>query len=200
MSCPYTSPQNGKVKRIIRTINNMLCSLLFQASIPARYWVEGLHTATYLLNHLPTKAISTTSPYFALYGVAPSYEHLRVFGCACYPNLSAKTAHKLAPRSTRCIFLRYSTDHKGYRCLDLTTNNIVISRHVVFDEADFPFSASPRLTNDLDILLQDDSPGAAPMPAPLSALRVPPGFPLLAAAGPAQLLRRRPRSPPVWRP
>jgi hypothetical protein len=130
MSCPYTSPQNGKAERILRTINNMLRSLLFQASIPARLWVEGLHTATYLLNHLPTKAISTTSPYFTLHGVTPSYEHLRVFGCACYPNLSVKAAHKLAPRSTRCIFLGYSVDHKGYRCLDLTTNNIIVSRHV----------------------------------------------------------------------
>jgi hypothetical protein len=183
MSCPYTSPQNGKAERIIRTINNMLRSLLFQASILAHYWVEGLHTATYLLNRLPTKAISTTNPYFALHGVTPSYDHLRMFGCACYPNLSAKAAHKLAPRSTRCIFLGYSADHKGYRCLDLTTNNIVISRHVVFDEADFPFSASPRLTNDLDILLQDDSPGAAPMPTPLPAPHVPLGFPPLATAG-----------------
>jgi hypothetical protein len=94
-----------------------------------------------------------SSPYVALRGVAPSYVHLLVFGCACYPNLSAKAAHKLAPQSTRCTFLGYSTDHKGYQCLDLTTNNIVISQHVVFDEADFPFFASPRLTNDLDILL-----------------------------------------------
>jgi hypothetical protein len=39
MSCPDTSPQNGKAECIFRTINNMLCSLLFQASIPARYWV-----------------------------------------------------------------------------------------------------------------------------------------------------------------
>jgi hypothetical protein len=44
-----------------------------------------------------------------------------VFGCAYYSNLSAKTAHKLAPRSNRCIFVGYSADHKGYRCLDLTT-------------------------------------------------------------------------------
>jgi hypothetical protein len=162
----------------------MLCSLLFQASILARYWVEGLHTTTYLLNRLPTKAISTTSPYFALHGVAPSYEHLRVFGCAYYPNLSAKVAHKLAPQSTRCIFLGYSADHKGYQCLDLTTNNIIVSPHVVFDEVDFSFSASPRLTNDLDILLQDDSSGVAPIPAPLSTPHVPLGFsPLIAAGG-----------------
>jgi hypothetical protein len=78
---------------------------------------EPLCPTTYLLNHLPTKAISTTSPYFALHGVAPSYKHLRVFGCDCYPNLSVKAAYKLASRSIRCIFLRYFTDHKGYRCL-----------------------------------------------------------------------------------
>jgi hypothetical protein len=131
----------------------MLHFLHFHTSIPAHYWVEGLHTTTYLLNHLPTKAISTTIPYFTLHGVTPSYEHLRMFGRACYPNISAIATQKLAPRSTRYIFLGYSANHKGYRCLDLTTNNIVVSRHIVFDEADFPFSASPRLTNDLNIFL-----------------------------------------------
>jgi hypothetical protein len=48
-------------------------------------------------------------------------------------------------------FLGYTSDNKDYWCLDLTTNNIVVSQHVVFDELDFSFSASPRLTNDLDI-------------------------------------------------
>ena len=55
MSCPYTSPQNGKAERIIRTINNVVRSLLFQASMPPSYWVEALSTATVLLNLLPTK-------------------------------------------------------------------------------------------------------------------------------------------------
>jgi hypothetical protein len=41
-----------------------------------RYWVEGLHIATYLLNILPKKAISTTSPYFILHGVTSSYEYM----------------------------------------------------------------------------------------------------------------------------
>ena len=86
MSCPYTSPQNGKAERIIRTINNVVRSLLFQASVPPAYWVEALSTAT-LLNILPTKTLST--PHMVLYGSPPSYEHLRVFGCQCYPNLSA---------------------------------------------------------------------------------------------------------------
>jgi hypothetical protein len=74
---------------MIRTTNNIMTSLLFQASLLARYWAESLHAATYLLNLLPTKAIAAPSPHFALFGTTPSYVHLRVFGCACYPNTSA---------------------------------------------------------------------------------------------------------------
>jgi hypothetical protein len=53
ISCPYTSSENDKAERILRTNNNMLHSLLFQTSIPAHYWVEGLNTTTYLLNRHP---------------------------------------------------------------------------------------------------------------------------------------------------
>ena len=35
MSCPYTSPQNGKAERIIRSINDVVRSQLFQAVMPS---------------------------------------------------------------------------------------------------------------------------------------------------------------------
>jgi hypothetical protein len=140
---------------MIRTTTNMIRCLLFQASLPATYWAEALHTATHLLNRLPSKAVSHPTPHFALYGTAPSYDHLRVFGCACYPNTSATAPNKLSPRSTRCLFLGYSPDHKGYRCLDLTSHRIIISRHVVFDEDVFPLAGSTTPT-DLDSLLESD--------------------------------------------
>ena len=38
------------------------------------------------------------------------------------------------------FFLGYNTLHKGYKCLDVTTGCIYISRDVVFDEQVFPFS------------------------------------------------------------
>ncbi|WVZ80008.1 hypothetical protein U9M48_027526, partial [Paspalum notatum var. saurae] len=150
MSCPYTSTQNGKAERMIGTTNDVMCTLLFQASLPARFWAESLHTATYLLNRLPSTASPAPTPHHALFGTSPRYDHLCVFGCSCYPNTSATAPHKLAPRSTWCVFLGYSPDHKGYRCFDLISCRVLISWHVVFDESDFPFSTTSTPTSDLE--------------------------------------------------
>jgi hypothetical protein len=98
ISCSYMSSQNGKAERIIRSINNVIRTLLIQASLLERYWAEGLRTVTYLLDRLSSKTIQAACPHLALFGSALSYEHLRVFGCACYPNTAATTPHKLAPR------------------------------------------------------------------------------------------------------
>jgi hypothetical protein len=187
MSCPYTSPQNGKTKRMIRTTNDVMLSLLFQASLPARYWVESLYTATYIINLLPTKAISAPTPYFALFGTTPPYAHLRVFGCACYPNTSTTTLYKLAPRSCRCVFLGYSSDHKRYRCLDLTTNHLLMSRHVVFDESSFPFASSDPPPDDLDSLFSSSSavcPIAPPYPSSIAGTSEPVAVPHAAPVPP----------------
>lgn len=43
----------------------------------------------------------------------------------------------VASHPTPCIFIGYSPDHKGYWCLNLTTNYLLISRHVEFDETCF---------------------------------------------------------------
>jgi hypothetical protein len=107
-----------------------------------------------------------------------------VFSCACYPNTSATAPHKLSPRSTRCLFLGYSPNHKWYHCLDLVSHRILISRHVVFDEDMFPLAGSSPPT-DLDSLLESDPvppPPQAPRLAPLTAPReasMPPLAPLL---------------------
>ena len=140
LTCPHTSPQNGKAERMIRTTNDVVRSLLSQAHLPPPFWVEALHTATYLLNMRPSRAVHFFTPYFLLYGTHPSYDHLRTFGCLCFPNLSATTPHKLAPRSSPCIFLGYPSEHRGYRCLDPASGRVLISRHVTFDENTFPFA------------------------------------------------------------
>ncbi|GKD10951.1 ribonuclease H-like domain-containing protein [Tanacetum coccineum] len=84
-SCPKTSQQNEKSERMLRTINNLVCILLFQAHLPLMYWVEALNMATYLLTMLPSMTIKNEVPFTKLYNKQPTYHDLRIFGCLCYP-------------------------------------------------------------------------------------------------------------------
>ncbi|KAJ8628136.1 hypothetical protein MRB53_021443 [Persea americana] len=79
------------------------------------------------------------SPYERLLGTKLNYGSFRVFGTRCYPCFRDYAKDKFDARSLPCVFLGYSHQFKGYRCLDPPTNRIYISRHVVFDEVTFPF-------------------------------------------------------------
>ena len=135
--------------------------------MPPSYWVEALSTTSSLLSILPTKTLEFSTLHLALLGQPPAYEHLRVFSCKCYPNLSATASHKLAPHSTLCVFLSYYAHHKGYRCLDLSSNRVIISRHVIFNETAFPFAErdGPKSTAELEFLDATDV-----VPAPIGPL------------------------------
>jgi hypothetical protein len=87
-----------------------------------------------------------STPYTLVFSKAPDYSQLRVFGCACYPLLRLYNRHKLEFRSKKCIFLGYSSNQKGYRCLDHSSHRVYISKHVVFDENVFPAQDGALLT------------------------------------------------------
>ena len=161
-SCPYTSPQNGKAERSLRTLNDIIRTLLIHSSMPPKFWAEALRMATYLLNIRPTKAKPRTTPYFSLFLCHPNYTDLRVFGCLCFPNSYATSPNKLAPRSLPCVFLGFSDEHKGYRCLDLLSGRVHISRHVTFVETIFSFA---RTT-----LPSTPAPSASPITKPSQAI------------------------------
>jgi histone deacetylase 1/2 len=114
-------------------------ALLANSSMPLKFWDEAFLAATFLINILPSKVINYRTPSELLFGCKPDYMSLRVFGCACWPNLRPFNSHKLAFRSKRCVFLGYSPLHKGYKCLDISIGRIYISQDVVFDENIFPF-------------------------------------------------------------
>jgi transposase InsO family protein len=50
LSCPYSSPQNGKAERAIRTVNNTMRTLLLQAHMPPSFWAESLASVVHVLN------------------------------------------------------------------------------------------------------------------------------------------------------
>ncbi|KAK9135050.1 hypothetical protein Syun_014380 [Stephania yunnanensis] len=104
------------------------------------------------------------SPYEKLFHVPPDYSILRVFGCGCFPYLRPYNKHKYQFRSENCVFLGYSSQHKGYKCLS-PTGRVYITRNVVFHENDFPYeslfstgkksspSSSPDLSTQFPLLV-----------------------------------------------
>ncbi|GKD59032.1 ribonuclease H-like domain-containing protein, partial [Tanacetum coccineum] len=129
---------------MVRTLNNIIRTLIFQAKLPPTYWIEALHMVVHILNIIPSTAINDEVPFTRLFGTSPDYSLLRTFGCLCYPHVYPN--HKLEPRATPSLFLGNAYNHRGYRCLDLTTNKIIISRHVTFDETVFPYGSTPSTT------------------------------------------------------
>jgi hypothetical protein len=113
---------------------------MLHANILTSYWSDIFESIVFITNRLPSSSINFQTPYFLLYNKEPDYKLFKVLGCKYFPCTRPITEHKLSPRSAICAFLGYSPVYKGYKCLNLSTNKIIISRHVLFFyEFSFPF-------------------------------------------------------------
>ena len=127
LACPYTLSQNGIAERKHRHVTETGLTLMFHARVLLSLWVEAFSTAVFLINRLPSPSLAGKTPYELLFGKQPDYSMLRTFGCLCFPYLRDYSPNKLSPKSTPCVFLGYSTLHKGFRCLDRKTHRVYVS-------------------------------------------------------------------------
>jgi hypothetical protein len=62
-----------------------------------------------------------------------------VFGCLCFPHIRPYNQHKFQQRSSPCVYLGVSPQHKGHKCLD-NNGRVYISKDVIFHEFQFPYN------------------------------------------------------------
>ncbi|KAI5322358.1 hypothetical protein L3X38_031430 [Prunus dulcis] len=130
--------QNGVAERKNRHIIETTITLLATAALNDKFWYYAAAHAAFLINRMPCQLLQMTSPYFKLFGHNPELQSLKVFGSAVYPLLRPYNSHKLEPRSAEHVFLGYSLGYKGVICFHPNTHKVVISRHVIYDETQFP--------------------------------------------------------------
>jgi histone deacetylase 1/2 len=138
---PHTPQQNGVSERHHRHLVETGLTLLHDASLPLSYWPHAFSIAAYLINRQPTPLLQNKTPFETLFRQPPNYLKLKKFGCRCFPLTKPYNTNKLQPKATTCLFLGYSTTQNAYKCLDLSTNKLYLSRHVLFDESHSPFQA-----------------------------------------------------------
>ena len=140
-SCVEMPQQNGKVKRKYRHVLNVARALLFQASLPTKFWGEYVLAAMHLINRTPSKVLKGKTLYEVLYYKKPFYDHIKIFGTLCFAQ-SKRIKDKFAPRGRKCVFLSYPFGQKGWKVFDLETQEFFVSRDVIFHENISPYAMS----------------------------------------------------------
>lgn len=177
LTTPYTPEQNGVAERDNRTLMEAVRSMIYSANVHTRFWGEALHNAVYCLNRSGSRMLDGETPYERWHGVRPCVSHIRVFGADAYIFIPAELRTKLAPKSTRGIFMGYSKFSKAYRIWVNSSQKIVESRDVLFDESsvlrgvysETQSQAPVRTANPAPLLSVDQAISRTPVAVPRAA-------------------------------
>ena len=110
---PGTPQQNGVAKRWNTILLKMVRSMMAQANLLITYWGDALLIATFVLNRVPTKSVTST-PYELWMTCKPDLGFMKPWACVTFAHDSSHKFGKLDSRRKKCIFIKYSKQSKGY--------------------------------------------------------------------------------------
>ena len=155
-SPPATPELNGLAERYIRTLKEMVRTMLIAANAPTFLWGECLLYSVYIVNRLPRrykvgddKKSTVAVPINLWRGrvMREAHSSIRVWGCAAYPlSVGAlnKTDDTLGVKASMHVFLGVDEQYNCYRLGTLPHYKIVLSANVSFDEETFPCTLGPE--------------------------------------------------------
>jgi len=139
-TCVETPQQNGVVERKHQHILNVARSLSFQSHVPITMWNFTVQHVVHIINRIPSHLLKFKSPFELVHRTRPSIIHLKVFGCLAYATTLQAHRTKFNHRARKTIFLGFKEGTKGSILYDLNSNELFVSRNVIFYENHFPFT------------------------------------------------------------
>lgn len=128
----------------------MARSCLKEMQPPTKMWGEAIRHSVYILNRIPTRALTGQMPYEVWYERKPNLSYVRVFGCLAYMKNRGNYVQKLKDRSKWVVNLGKEPGTNGYHFYDLESDRIYVNRDVTFEEMkSWPWNESG---NEEDIL------------------------------------------------
>lgn len=157
-------------------ILNVAYALKFQSDLTKKYWTDFITTIIYIISRNLTPNLDYKSPYELIYNKKPSYSHLKEFSCLCFASTLTHARTKFEPRACKCLIFDYPYSVKGYKLLDLNTNQIFISCDVIFHEAFFRLKATiflnspPTIPHIPTFDNTNEAPSKTSQPTPMRSL------------------------------
>src|SRR5205814_778714 len=128
-------------------------------------------TVVYLKNRRPTSAVETT-PYELWHGNKPNLSHLKIIGSMAYVHVPKEKRTKLDIHSHKGILVGYGGTNQ-YKVWDLTRNDVVVSRDVVFIEGK-PVNQTPAIFEEPRIIYDSIMVLPGPPEGEMNQLLTPP--------------------------
>ena len=163
-SPPYTQALNGLAERTIRTLTEMMRSMMIQAGVPKCLYGEAYMYASYILNRLPYKAGADYSRMerWLKRKINNPTKNIRVFGSAVWIHDVFETGPGNDKLDSKCkkgtfILTGINEDKRTYRCALLPHLKIIESGHVTFNEDEFPCKEGKPVTTSTSDILHDNT-------------------------------------------
>ena len=145
----YSPDQNGVAERANRTIMERVKAIIAEFKLDKRLWMEIAEMVVYLKNCSPTSAVAMT-PYELWHGTRPNLSHLKIIGSTAYIHVPKERRTKLDTHSPKGIMIGYGGTNQ-YKVWDLTRDDIVVSRDMVFIEGK-PVDQTPAVYKEPKII------------------------------------------------
>ena len=135
----YTPEMNGISERLNRTIVEHTRALLVEAGLSKEFWSLAAKHVVYLRNRLWHRGLETSvnvgaSPFQIVFGKAPKFSALRVWGCDAWKLDHLHRSSSFGRKAKKMIFVGISPNRKGWVLFDPKTRKTTTTYHCTFDE------------------------------------------------------------------